>query len=58
MNEDVEFIKTFVETMLLSEICEQDTIQGNGKAIYSSYDSGKIDALRQVLKIIELRESK
>lgn len=28
MNEDVEFIKTFVETMLLSEICEQDTIQG------------------------------
>ena len=57
MNEDVEFIKTFVEAMLLSEICEQDTIEGNDKIIYSPYNSGRIEALRQVLKIIELREN-
>ena len=58
MNEDVEFLKTFVETMLLSEICEQDTIEGNGEITYPPYVSGRIGALRQVLKVIELRENK
>ena len=40
----MEALKTFVELRLLSQIQEQDTLEGNGACQYDDYERGKIDA--------------